>query len=64
MTDTLADQDERIRQAWAALCGARAVATRNPSAETLRVEAICEATVDDLLDARYRMQTADRMVKA
>jgi hypothetical protein len=60
----LAQQDERIRQAWAALCGARAVAWRSPNAETLRVEAMCEHVVNDLLDARYRMQTAEKLVKA
>ena len=64
MTDTLATHDERIRQAWAALCAARAVAWRSPNAQTLRVESMCEHVVNDLLEARYRMQTAEGLVKA
>lgn len=63
MTDYRA-HDERIRQAWAALCGARAVANRTPTAETLRIEQMCERTVNDLLDTRNRMRAAEEMVTA
>ena len=48
----ISEHDARIASAWAALQGARAAATRCPTADTLRLEAMCERTLDDLLDCR------------
>lgn len=53
MTDPRFDDiDTHLAAAWAALCGARAVATRNPTGETLRVEGVAEERVNWLLDKR------------
>lgn len=60
----LDDVDARIGQAWAALVGARAVCSHSPNAETCRIETLCERTVDELLERRYEMQVAERVVTA
>ena len=54
MTD-LEQVDADLAQAWAALCGARAVANRTPTGETLRVEGVAQDRVDWLLDKRLRL---------
>jgi len=64
MSDATAELDRRITSAMAALHGARAAAWHSPSAHNLAVEAMCEHTVDDLLDCRLAMSTADRVVTA
>ena len=48
----LHEHDDRIASAYAALRGARAAATRSPSAHNLAIEDMCQATLDDLLDSR------------
>lgn len=52
--------DRRIASAWSALSGARAAAWHSPNAETCAVEALCERTLDELLEKRYEMQTGQR----
>jgi hypothetical protein len=61
MTDPRFEEIDRyLASAWAALCGARAVATRNPTGETLRLEGVAEDRVDWLLDKRrLRMTRAE-----
>ena len=47
--------DKHLAAAWAALCGARAVANRSPNGQTLHVEEVAEERVNYLLDKRLRM---------
>jgi hypothetical protein len=55
MADTVRDLDKRITAAYHALNGARAAATHSPNRETIRLEEMCERTVNDLLDKRNEM---------
>jgi hypothetical protein len=64
VSDATRELDKRIAAAMAALHGARAAAWHSPSAHNISVEAMCERTVDDLLDCRLAMGTADGMVTA
>jgi hypothetical protein len=64
MSDATKDLDKRISSAMAALHGARAAAWHSPSAHNIAVEAMCERTVDDLLDCRLAMGTAEKVVTA
>ena len=54
------DLPARIARHWAALCGARAVASRSPNSETLRVEERCERQVNQLLEDLWRSIPVDK----
>jgi hypothetical protein len=56
--------DRRIASAWAALAGARAAATHSPNGETVALENMCERTVNELLERRYELVEAERIVRA
>lgn len=47
--------DQRIASAWAALSGARAATWHSPSANNCAIEALCERTVNELLERRHEM---------
>jgi hypothetical protein len=64
MSDATKELDKRISSAMAALHSARAAAWHSPSAHNIAVEEMCEATVNDLLDCRLAMGTAEKVVTA
>ncbi len=58
MPDSLAHLDRRIASAWAALNGARDAASHSLNAGTCAMEQMCERALDELLEQRYEMTTA------
>jgi hypothetical protein len=64
MSDPIVELDKRIAAAMAALHGARAAAWHSPNVLNVTAEELCENTLNDLLDCRLAMGTADGMVTA
>ena len=57
--DPLHALDKRIASAWAALGGARAAAWHSPSGNNMLIEQMCERTLNELLEKRHEMTTAE-----
>ena len=64
MSDATKDIDKRISSAMAALHGARAAMDHCPSGDNILIVEMCENALDDLIDCRLAMRTAERVVTA
>lgn len=62
--DELHQLDRRIASAWAALSGARAAAWHSPNQKTCAIEDMAERTVNELLERRYELVTAEQIIRA
>jgi hypothetical protein len=62
MSDATKELDKRISSAMAALHGARDAMDCCPSGDNILIVEMCQATLDDLLDCRLAMGTAEKVV--
>lgn len=63
-SDDIAAIEKRIKSAYAALRGARAVHEHSPNGETCAVEEMAEATLNGLLDRWREVRQAESIVTA